>query len=1012
MLRLTKNKINMKLYNKIFQGFVAFLVFVALILPVIPISANISLSQSNNNVLKYTELKDDVQYFQTDFPVGLRYSEGWYGTFEQAPKAEILLFDDDKGICLFSMAKGISPRGEQGGTKLQSLDIKEAQKLIESYSLKESVEPYEKEITDILVSDDYYQGVWSGDKLKQKWNHPKNLDEEKQEINQKYEQIKQSLIKSDEVYIPKDNLSIEDLAKLSPQDLAIVEKKAELEKPLTETQVEAKSAFEAKREGQAKVDLLKYDPDRFWVGNTGNWSSTGHWSTSTGGDSGASVPTSADREYFDNLSFNTGSQIVTVDATANCLSMDWTGATNTPTLTLSGTYYLNIYASLTTISAMSMIGGSSYGIIFRGTGNFTSGGITYSSAISFNTNSNVTLQSDCVVNASISLNGNSIFNTNNKTLTLYTLYINDSTVKTLTLGSSVINCIAWNYSGSNLTLTANTSTINVSGTGAFAGGAITTYNNINLNGTAHTVSGVFTCAKLARNGTDAKTDTVTFTSGTTITCTDMDLKGNATHDYDRLLVQSTTLGTAATITCTNKPTISQADLMDITFTNAADYHTQTDVGDCGGNTGITFPAGAAQNYGGTASFSWSTTAAWTSRIPLPQDDVTFTGAVFSSARTVTVDMPRIGKSIDFSGMSWTGTATVVSLSNNISNYGDYICKGTATYTMGSKINYFRNRTSQNVTIAGVNAFTTIVGISATYGTFTVDRSQANKTLTITDGTTQTFNNFVCPVSGTNTLTIGKSSTGTAPIFAKSGGGTVLLDYIVVTNNTGSPASTWAYGTHGSGDAWSNANGWASGYAATITLSAATVGITTAILNGAITAVGAGNPTVTVYWGDNDGGQVVGNWDYSSSPTSPSQPQGAVSFYLDISGLIPGSTYYFSAKAVNVDGTSWPATSLSFNTLLQHVAVGIRNNVDIIVTPAGSGQLQVTWQAKQSSTFLVMAKRFKNPISPTDGYFVYMGTNNICTTPRESNTRFIVYYLDTNSTWILWANNNVYWNGVY
>jgi hypothetical protein len=102
---------------------------------------------------------------------------------------------------------------------------------------------------------------------------------------------------------------------------------------------------------------------------------------------------------------------------------------------------------------------------------------------------------------------------------------------------------------------------------------------------------------------------------------------------------------------------------------------------------------------------------------------------------------------------------------------------------------------------------------------------------------------------------------------------------------------------------------------TITISAATLNKgTTARLNGNITDTGGDNPTVTVYWGDNDGGQTPGNWDNAvTPPTSPAQPQGVAAFYHNVTGLTPSTTYYFSASANNVTGTGWPAASLSFKS---------------------------------------------------------------------------------------------------
>lgn len=104
-------------------------------------------------------------------------------------------------------------------------------------------------------------------------------------------------------------------------------------------------------------------------------------------------------------------------------------------------------------------------------------------------------------------------------------------------------------------------------------------------------------------------------------------------------------------------------------------------------------------------------------------------------------------------------------------------------------------------------------------------------------------------------------------------------------------------------------------APTITISAATlITGTTATLNGDVTDTGGDNPTVTVYWGTVNGLQVVGNWQNSAAPTSPSQPQGATSFYYNVPNLALNTLYYFSAAATNSTGTSWPVASLSFTTL--------------------------------------------------------------------------------------------------
>jgi hypothetical protein len=101
---------------------------------------------------------------------------------------------------------------------------------------------------------------------------------------------------------------------------------------------------------------------------------------------------------------------------------------------------------------------------------------------------------------------------------------------------------------------------------------------------------------------------------------------------------------------------------------------------------------------------------------------------------------------------------------------------------------------------------------------------------------------------------------------------------------------------------------------TITLSAATnVTASTATLNGNITNNGGASTTVTLYWGTTDGGTTTSAWTNSSAPTSPTQPQDVASFLKNISSLTGSTTYYFSALAINSAGTSWPTSSLSFNT---------------------------------------------------------------------------------------------------
>ena len=58
--------------------------------------------------------------------------------------------------------------------------------------------------------------------------------------------------------------------------------------------------------------------DRYWIASSaGNWNDTDNWSTTSGGSSGAAVPTSSDDVYFD----GNGTGDCTLDVNATMLSL-------------------------------------------------------------------------------------------------------------------------------------------------------------------------------------------------------------------------------------------------------------------------------------------------------------------------------------------------------------------------------------------------------------------------------------------------------------------------------------------------------------------------------------------------------------------------------------------------------------------------------------------------------------------------------------------------------------------
>jgi hypothetical protein len=132
------------------------------------------------------------------------------------------------------------------------------------------------------------------------------------------------------------------------------------------------------------------------------------------------------------------------------------------------------------------------------------------------------------------------------------------------------------------------------------------------------------------------------------------------------------------------------------------------IGDCLGNSGITFNPSTTQIATGTASFSWSTHG-WTSRVPLPQDDAVINNS-FIAGRTITADMPRLGRHVTF---SCTGSPTLSVTGSASDLYGSLIMATGMTTSGGSGQLNFSGRSPQTLRSNGVTFINGIV--PNTYG---------------------------------------------------------------------------------------------------------------------------------------------------------------------------------------------------------------------------------------------------------------------------------------------------------
>ncbi len=548
----------------------------------------------------------------------------------------------------------------------------------------------------------------------------------------------------------------------------------------------------------------------------GNWTAAGTWTSC-----GSVAPTAAD-----DVQLTSASGAVTIDSGAVGRSLDCTGYTGTLThnaVTLNlgdGTAGASNIA-LTLVSGMTytLVNANTSAITFKSTSTtqqtITIGGKTLGNMTINGASSSYLLQ-DTLIAAGFTHTAGT-FNANGKTITTTTLSITGSGTRTLTLGAA-----AWALTTggtatidtggvSNLTITANTATFTLSGAAAQANtgqnwqGASIVFSGSGASGLTGTS---WTFANVTRTGTAVKTDTFIIRTGTVSST--FTVNGNSA--INRVLVQQQgAIGTAATITA-GTVTVTNADFRDITGAGAGSWDLSAITGgsgNCGGNSGITFTTAVTRYWvGGTGS--WSSTGEWAetsggasgATVPLSQDDVVFDASSFTAgSQTATLDMPRAGKNINWTGATntpaWAKTTATTS-------YGSVTMISGMTNS-GGTVYTFEGRGSFTFTSAGLT-WTNPITIAMINGTLTLQDAltSSGSSITFNNGTfnannfSVTLPTFVSSVSNTRTLTMGSGTwtlNGTGTVWNLT---TTNLTFTantatIVVSNTTTTAKTFTGG---------------------------------------------------------------------------------------------------------------------------------------------------------------------------------------------------------------------------
>jgi hypothetical protein len=441
-------------------------------------------------------------------------------------------------------------------------------------------------------------------------------------------------------------------------------------------------------------------PDRYWVGGTAAWDGTAgtKWAATSGGAGGESVPTTSDDVFFDANS--SGTVTVSVGNTG-AKSINCTGFTGT----IAGT------AAITVAGSVTLDAGQTYThtgtMTFTGTGTLTTAGKTFSVVVV--NGSGITLTLGDAFNSTRSFDVNQgTFDTANYNLTSGSFRSFASTdVRAINLGTStvttVINGINFRFENTaNLTFNAGISQINIDGASSTFTGGDQTFHNVSFISTgagARSITGANTFNNLTLNASAAGLSQLQLSADQTVNGTFTCAGSSAVQ---RGFVRSNTIGTTRTITVA-AVSADDCDFRDITIAGAAAPISPTRAGDCGGNSGVTFPAPKTVYRVGTntpwqASDGWALTsggAGAANNFPLAQDT-----AIIDDNTALTGTL-ALGGVWNIGALDASTRTTGITLNHNAAatRYGSYTL-GSGVTVSGTSAQTFSGRGTMVFTSAG------------------------------------------------------------------------------------------------------------------------------------------------------------------------------------------------------------------------------------------------------------------------------------------------------------------------
>jgi hypothetical protein len=516
-------------------------------------------------------------------------------------------------------------------------------------------------------------------------------------------------------------------------------------------------------------------PDRYWVGGTDSWNNAAgtKWAATSGGAGGESVPTTDDDVFFD---ANSSGTVTIAAGNTGAKSINCTGFTGGIAGSGGG-------SAITVAGSITLDAGQTYthtGVVtITGTGTLTTAGKVFSAVTVNGSGITVTLGD------ALSMAGRTItitqgtFDTAGYNLTSGILSSSNNNTRAILFNSSTVS-LSGNSSvnfenPSNLTFNAGTSQVNASAPAANLNGGSQTFHNFSFTSAivgTRSIAGANTFNELTLNASVGGLSQLALSADQTVngtfTCAGADPR-------QRGFVRSNEIGTTRTITAA-AVSANDCDFRDITIAGAAAPIAPTRAGDCGGNSGITFPAAKSAFRVGTDT-TWAGSNAWAltsggaganANFPLPQDI-----AVIDDNTALTGSLGLAAYNLG--SLDASARTTGITLNHNFAatRYGDYTL-GSGVTVSGTAAQTFSGRGTQTFTSAG-KTITFPITVDKPAGAFELgDAYESSNTITLTQGTLDAKNyNLTCTqfnLSGTNTRTLTMGS----GLWTLSGAGTTVV----------------------------------------------------------------------------------------------------------------------------------------------------------------------------------------------------------------------------------------------